>query len=163
IAGTAYDYQFNPSFGGPLQKDKLWFYFTYKYQNAKIYVPSSKFADGSQAFRNSMGNYSAVTRLTWAASSRDKIRFYIEKQFNGEFYNGFNTLATTSPEASTDAFGDGWVPQIKWTRAQSSKLLLEAGLSYYPQPYEQNYRPTVGPLDLPHLEASNNRLTVAAG
>jgi len=162
-AKTAYDYQFNPSFGGPLKKDKLWFYFTYKYQNAKVYVPSSKFADGSPAFRNLMGNYSAVGRLTWAASSRDKIRLYVEKQFNGEFYNGFNTLATTTPEASTDAFGNGWVPQVKWTRAQSNKLLLEAGLSYYNQPYEQNYRPTVGPLDLPRLETTTNTLTVAAG
>ena len=39
---TAYDWQINPSFGGPLAKDKLWFYFTYKYQDAKVYVPSSK-------------------------------------------------------------------------------------------------------------------------
>ena len=162
-AGTAYDYQINPSFGGPLKRDKLWFYFTYKYQDNKFYVPSSKFADGSPAFRNSMGNYSAVGRLTWAASSRDKIRLYVEKQFNGEFYNGFNTLATTSPEASTDAFGDGWVPQIKWTRAHSNKLLLEAGISYYNQPYEQNYTRSVGPLDVGHLEQTTNRLTVAAG
>jgi len=162
-AKTAYDYQFNPSFGGPLKRDTLWFYFTYKYQNAKVYVPSSKFADGSQAFRNLMGNYSAVGRLTWAASSRDKIRFYLEKQFNGEFYNGFNTLPTTTPEASTDAFGDGWVPQLKWTRAQSNKLLLDAGISYYYQPYEQNYRETVGPRDLAHLETTTNFLSVAAG
>jgi carboxypeptidase family protein len=162
-AGTAFDYQINPSFGGPLKRDTLWFYFTYKYQDAKVYVPSSKFADGSPAFRRLMGNYSGVGRVTWAASSRDKIRVYVEKQFNGEFYNGFNTLATTSPEASTDAFGNGWVPQIKWTRAHSNKLLLEAGISYYHQPYEQNYRPSVGPLDLGHLESTTNRLTVAAG
>jgi len=163
IAGTAYDYQVNPSFGGPLKKDKLWFYFTYKYQDQKFYVPSSTFPDGSQAYRNAMGNYSGVGRLTWAASSRDKIRVYIEKQFNGEFYNGFNTLPTTSPQASTDAFGNGWVPQIKWTRAQSNKLLIEAGISYYNQPYEQNYRSTVGPLDLPRLESTTNQLTGAAG
>jgi Carboxypeptidase regulatory-like domain len=163
IAGTAYDYQFNPSFGGPLKKDKLWFYFTYKYQNAKVYVPSSKFADGSQAFRNLMGNYSAVTRLTWAASSKDKLRFYIEKQFNGEFYNGFNTLPTTSPEASTDAFGDGWVPQLKWTRAHSNRLLLDAGISYYTQGYEQNYREGLSPLAVGRLETTTNRLTGAAG
>ena len=110
-----------------------------------------------------MGNYSAVGRLTWAASSRDKIRLYVEKQFNGEFYNGFNTLATTSPEASTDAFGDGWVPQIKWTRAHSNKVLLEAGMSYYNQGYEQNYTRSVGALDVGHLEQTTNRLTVAAG
>ena len=163
LAGTAYDYQLNPSFGGPLAKDKLWFYFTYKYQDNKIYVPSSRFADGSQAYRNSMGNYSAVGRLTWAASSKDKVRFFIEKQFNGEFYNGFNTLPTTTPEASTDAFGVGWIPQVKWTRAQSSKLLLEGGVAYYTQPYEQTYTSSVKPMDLPHLEQTTNRLTVAAG
>ena len=55
------------------------------------------------------------------------------------------------------------MPQVKWTRAQSNKLLLEAGISYYNQPYEQNYRPTVGPRDLAHLESTTNRLTVAAG
>ena len=73
-----------------------------------------------------------------------QIRFYVEKQFNGEFYNGFNTLATTSPEASTDAFGMGWMPQMRWTRAHSSKLMLEAGIGYYNQPYEQNCRGASG-------------------
>ena len=86
-----------------------------------------------------MGNYSGVGRITWQASQRDKIRFYLEKQFNGEFYNGFNTLPTTTPEASTDAWGRGWVPQVKWTQTTSNKLLLEAGISYYTQAYEQNY------------------------
>jgi len=161
--GIDYTYQVNPSFGGPLKRDKVWFYFTYKYEDNKTFVASSTFADGSPAFRQSMGNYSAVTRLTWAATQRDKLRFYLEKQFNGELYNGFNTLATTSPEASTDAWGNGWVPQIKWTQTTSNRLLLEAGISYYTQPYAQEYRPTVGPRDLPRLEQTTGRLTVAAG
>ena len=101
-------------------KDKLWFYVTYKYQDFKINVPSSRFADGSPAFRNSMGNYSGIGRVTWAASNKDKIRVYVEKQFNGEFYNGFNTLPTSTPEATSDASGIGWIPQARWTRAQSS-------------------------------------------
>jgi carboxypeptidase family protein len=163
VAGTAYDWQINPSFGGPLAKDKLWFYATYKYQNAKVYVPSAKLADGSQAYRNLMGNYSGVGRLTWAASSKDKVRFYIEKQFNGEFYNGFNTYAVSTPEASTDAFGRGWIPQARWTRAQSNKLLLEAGISYYNQPYEQDCRPGLSATALPSLNGSTGLLTGACG
>src|SRR4051812_749355 len=163
IAGTAYDWQINPSFGGPLAKDKVWFYFTYKYQDAKVYVPSSKFADGSQAYRNLMGNYSGVGRLTWAASSKDKVRVYVEKQFNGEFYNGFNTYAVSTPEASTDAFGRGWIPQVRWTRAQSNKLLLEAGISYYNQPYEQDCRPGLSATALPSLNGSTGLLTGACG
>jgi hypothetical protein len=161
--GIAYTWQINPSFGGPIMRDKLWFYFTYKYEDNKTYVPSSQFADGSRAFRQAQGNYSAVTRITWQASQRDKIRFYLDRQFNGEDYNGFNTLPTTTPEASTDAFGLGWVPQVKWTQTTTSKLLLEAGLTYYTQDYEQSCRPEVGPRDLPILEQTTNRLSVACG
>ena len=161
--GLAYIWQVNPSFGGPLKRNKLWFYFTYKYEDDKYYVASSAFADGSRAFRQSQGNYSAVTRLTYQASSRDKIRFYLDRQFNGEDYNGFNTLPTTSPEASTDAWGRGWVPQVKWTQTTTNKLLLEAGLSYYTQDYEQNCRPEVAPTDLPRLEQTTTRLTGACG
>jgi hypothetical protein len=164
IAGTAYDWQINPSFGGPLKKDKVWFYFTYKYQDWKIYVPSAKFPDGSQAFRNSMGSYAGSGRVTWAPSSKDKIRAYIEKQFNGEFYNGFNTLPTTTPEASTDAFGRGWIPQVRWTRAHSSRLLFEAGLAYYDQPYEQNCSRTApGGTVLPKVNGSTGLLTGRCG
>jgi len=163
IAGTAYDWQINPSFGGPLAKDKLWFYFTYKYQDAKVYVPSAKFADGSQAYRNLMGNYSGVGRVTWAATGKDKIRVYVEKQFNGEFYNGFNTYAVSTPEASTDAFGVGWIPQVRWTRAHSNKLLFEAGIAYYNQPYEQDCRPGLSPTALPSLNGSTGLLTGACG
>jgi hypothetical protein len=163
IAGTAYDYQINPSFGGPLAKDKLWFYLTYKYQDAKVYVPSSHFADGSPAYKQLMGNYSGVGRLTWAASSKDKIRLYVEKQFNGEFFNGFNTYAVTTPEASTDAFGRGWIPQVRWTRAQSSKLLFEAGLAYYTQPYEQNCAAIAPANALPRLNASTGLLSGRCG
>jgi hypothetical protein len=163
LAGTAYNYQINPSFGGALAKDKLWFYFTYKYEDGKIFVPSAKFADGSPAYRNLMGNYSAVGRLTWAATNKDKVRLYIEKQFNGEFFNGFNTYAVTTPEASTDAFGNGWIPQVRWTRAQSNKLLFEGGLAYYTQPYEQNCSSLAAPNALPHLNGSTGLLTGSCG
>ena len=161
--GIAFTWQVNPSFGGPIMRDKLWFYFTYKYEDFKRYVASSTFSDGSRAFVQGQGNYSAVTRLTWAATSRDKFRFYLDRQFNGEDYNGFNTLPTSTPEASTDAFGLGWVPQLKWTQTTSNKLLLDAGISYYTQGYEQNCRPEVGPRDLPRLEQTTNRLSGACG
>jgi hypothetical protein len=161
--GIAYVYQVNPSFGGPIKRNKLWFYFTYKYEDHKNYVASSQFADGSPAFRQSMGNYSGVGRITWQASDRDKFRVYAEKQFNGEEYNGFNTYPTSTPEASTDAFGRGWVTQVKWTQTTTNRLLLEAGLTRYDQPYEQYSRETVGPLDLPRRELSTGLLSVANG
>jgi hypothetical protein len=163
LPSIAFTYQINPSFGGPIVRNKLWFYVTYKYEDNKIYVASSRFADGSQAFRESMGNYTGVGRLTWQATQRDKVRFYVDRQFNGEYYNGFNTLPSTTPEASTDAFGRGWVTQLKWTQTTTNKLLLEGGITRYSQPYEQNYRPEVGPRDIARLETTTGLLSAAAG
>jgi Carboxypeptidase regulatory-like domain len=157
--GIDYDYQVNPSFGGPVKKDKLWFYFTYKYADYQRFVAGANFPDGTPVGQKSMGNYSAITRLTWQAASKDKVRLYLDRQFNGEFYN--NVSAQISPEASHDAKGGGWTPQIKWTRAQSARLLFDAGYTLYDQPYSNEYRPTVGPYDLPHLETTTNKLTVA--
>jgi len=37
---------------------------------------------------------------------------------------------------------------------QSNKLLLEAGIAYYNQPYEQDCRASVKPTDLPILNGS---------
>ena len=161
--GIDYTYEINPSVGGPIVRDKIWFYVTYKYADEKNFVLGAQFADGTPAYRQLMGNYSGIGRITWAATQKDKIRFYLEKQYNGEFYNGFNTLPNSSPEAVTDAFGDGWLPQVKWTQATSNRLMLEAGISSYNLAYEQNARPEVGPLDLPNLEATTLRLTKAAG
>jgi hypothetical protein len=164
IAGTDYDYQLNPSFGGPIAKDKLWFYGTYKYQNFKIFVPSARFPDGSQAYRNSMGNYSAIGRLTWQATPKDKVRAYVEKQYNGTFFDGFNTLATTTTDASTDAWGGGTLPAVRWTRTQSTKLLFEAGISYYSLPYEQACsRTNPGGTRVPTLNGSTGLLSGRCG
>jgi hypothetical protein len=163
IAGTAYDWQINPSFGGPLMKDKVWFYLTYKYQDAKVYVPSAHFSDGSAAFRNLMGNYSGIGRVTWAATSKDKIRVYVEKQFNGEFYNGFNTYALSTPDAASDAWGRGWIPQARWTRAQSNKLLFEAGIAQYNQEYAQVCHEGAPARALPSLNGSTGLVTGTCG
>src|SRR4029079_9951490 len=64
---------------------------------------------------------------------------------------------------STDAWGRGWIPQVRWTRAQSNKLLFEAGLSYYTQPYEQNCAEIAPANALPHLNGSTGLLTGRCG
>jgi hypothetical protein len=157
--GIDYDYMLNPSFGGPIMRDKLWFYFTYRFNDYVRYASGAQFADGSPIPISDMGNYSAVSRVTWQATSRDKFRVYVDRQFNGEIYNNAN--ATTSPEATHNAEGGGWTPQIKWSQTTTNRILLEAGYTLYDQPYSNTYNDAVGPLDLPHFDQSTGRLTVA--
>jgi hypothetical protein len=158
--GLDYTYEINPSFGGPIKRDRLWFYFTYKYSDNKSYVADAFFPDGSPAFTKSLGNYSAVTRVTWQATGRDKLRFYLDRQYNGGKYSGVSAL--TSPEASHELDTPrAWTPQVKWTQTTTNRLMLEAGITLYDQLYDQRLQPTVGPRDLPHYEITNGRNTVA--
>ena len=157
--GIDYDYMLNPSFGGPIMRDRLWFYFTYRFNDYVRYASGAQFADGTPIPISDMGNYSAVTRLTWQATNRDKFRLYVDRQFNGEWYNNANALA--SPEATHDAEGGGWTPQIKWSQTTTNRIMIEAGYTLYDQPYSNRYNKAVGPLDLPRYEATTQRLTGA--
>jgi hypothetical protein len=144
--GIAYTYELNPSFGGPIKRDKLWFYFTYKLTDTRSYVI---LPDRTRGFQEQWPNDSYVTRLTWQASSRDKIRVYIDKQMNGQRYEGLGT--TTAHEASHQLWTPrAWTPQVKWTQATTNRLMLEAGLTLFDQNFRREPQPgTSGPLDFP--------------
>jgi len=158
--GIDYEYQINPSYGGPIKRDSLWWYLSYRYNGYQRFLPGAVFADGSPVPTNPMqGNYSLVTRVTWQATQANKFRVYLDRQYNGEQYNNPGVLI--SPEAAQAAFGGGWTPQVKWSSTPTSRLLLDAGVTLYTLPYGVAYQKEVGPLDLPHFEQSTGKLTVA--
>ena len=158
--GIDYEYQLNPSFGGPIMRDRLWFYLSGRYNGYQRFAAGAVFADGSPVpTRPMQGNYSFLTRVTWQASQANKFRLYLDRQYNGEDYN--NVSALISPEASQQAFGGGWTPQLKWTSTPTSRLLLDAGITLYDLPYEVAYQDSVGPRDLPNFEITTGKLTVA--
>ena len=158
--GIDYEYQINPSYGGPIKRDYLWWYMSYRYNGYQRFLPGAVFADGTPVPTNPIqGNYSWITRVTWQATQNNKFRLYLDRQYNGEQYN--NPGALISPEAAQAAFGGGWTPQVKWSSTPSSRLLLDAGITLYTLPYGVAYQKEVGPLDLPHFEQSTGRLTVA--
>ncbi|MEW6321897.1 MAG: TonB-dependent receptor [Acidobacteriota bacterium] len=146
--GIAYTYEFNPSFGGPIKRDKVWFYLTYKLSDTKNYVT---LPDRSRGFQKNWPNYSAVARVTWQATSRDKFRFLMDQQMNAQRYEGLG--ATTTLEASHVLWTPrAMTPQIKWNQTTTNRLMLEAGLTLYDQSFRREPQPGVGPLDLPRFE-----------
>jgi hypothetical protein len=146
--GIAYTYELNPSFGGPIKRDALWFYYTYKLTDTKEYVT---LPDRTQGFRKQWPNYSHVVRLTWQATDRDKIRIYFDKQQNAQRFEGLGATTTLSashvlwtPKAQT--------PQIKWTQATTNRLLLDAGFTMFDQNFRREPQPGFDVNDLPKFE-----------
>jgi hypothetical protein len=137
--------------GGPIKKDKLWFFESSRWWNAENTIPGSYHnatpnpaygpiviftPDLNRPGISSTPNHADDIRLTWQAASKHKISAF------AELYSactcGQNNIpgASASPEATIDlqtAYGTKNVTQVTWNYAASNRLLFEArnGLTAY--------------------------------
>ncbi len=132
---------FNQSFGGPVKKDLLWFFSSYRYLLGNNTVEGAFRANGSQAVDDNSLKQGLI-RLTYRASANHKIAYYYDltKKFRGH-----DSLA-----AGVDEIASTWRPpvhysnaQVKWTGTLSSKMLIEAGVSRNVNRYNVVYQPGV--------------------
>jgi hypothetical protein len=142
------------SLGGPILKDRLWFFTTHRYNGGDFLVGNSFYHD--QAVCDQYGtdaekahdcqgvddNYelSNIGRLTWQATSKHKIAGFYSKENK---QRGHRELAAgVSPETSTPQdMRLSYSAAIKWTAPLSSKLLWDAGVSQYFLNYTFTYQP----------------------
>ena len=142
-AKTNYIYDTSYSIGGPIKKDKVWFYFLGYYRGSENTIPGmfyntnefnpnswSYVADTSRpALSGGRGPLQPALRLTFQLTQRDKLNVYWDEQGSNNSLGAGN--ATNAPE--TGGRNHGWqrVQQVKWTSTATNKLLLEAGLGTY--------------------------------
>ncbi len=140
-------YDLNGSLGGPILKDKLWFFSTVRrwtvneYQ-ANIFNPSG--AQGLEDQRITSG----VGRLTWQINEKNKVSGYYDKnmKYRGHRHDTSTSVPSISDEAAViQATPLGYTSQFKWTSTLSSKLLLEAGLSLFFLDYTYSNEPESNP------------------
>jgi hypothetical protein len=155
VNGLKRTWDFNPNGGGPLVKDKLWFYAAYRnnqidrfvadsYYNTNptswLFVPDkTRQAADTQIHRNYAG------RLTWQATPRNKFNFSYEKDRR---ITPLRRIASNvSPEATTyTPFYPNAISTIVWRVPVNSKLLLDTGFMSYVQDWDERRQinPAVG-------------------
>ncbi|MGQ0735207.1 MAG: TonB-dependent receptor [Acidobacteriota bacterium] len=142
-AGNATDRIIDVSFaqGGPIKKDRLWFFGTARYNSVNNYIANTFFDDGSQGIDDQFIKQ-ALVRLTWQMSPRNKLSAYWDEI---DKYRGHDMQSLDDPEtAALRWFSPAYhTTQIKWTSTVSSRLLLEAGWSSNLEYYTNSYQPGV--------------------
>ena len=132
------NWDFNPGFGGPLAKDKLWFYLSGRSQGAHTLAPGQFYnknannlnawayvPDTGRPAENHRTWEDYNLRLTWQANQKNKIGFLYNSQ--GNCFCPFGINFVTAPEAGNDQRFPRQVPiLVDWNSPVSSKLLLEA-------------------------------------
>jgi hypothetical protein len=150
------NYDFSPSLGGPILKDRIWFYTAFRYLGVNKTVADSFFnlnsqvpgrftpyvADTSRPGVDDGHIRSITGRLTLQVSERNKVTYYHDEQDKVRGHWGI--ASTVPPEASAiQATPTSFVSVTKWTRTQSNRLLIDAGLGVYNQEYQELYQPEV--------------------
>jgi len=155
----------NFAFSGPILKDRVWFFAnartigTYqdspgRYGNLNAGTPSiwTYARDESVKVRNANSKKIGAARLTWQASPRDKIAFYVDYTKNcsgGSFApdggqcrspgDGWTAsgpgigpgVTNNSPESGTIWDAPAKIVQASYSAPWSSKILVEAGFSSF--------------------------------
>ncbi len=124
--------------GGPIMKDKLWFFLSGRYFRVNNFIANTFFDDGSQGIDDQLIK-SALLRLTWQATPKNKLSAYFDEV---DKYRGHDMQSLYDPEET----GIQWfspayhTDSAKWTSTATSKLLLEAGFSNNSEDYTNSYQ-----------------------
>jgi carboxypeptidase family protein len=117
----------NFSQGGPLKKDKVWFFGSFR--NFGIWAPVAEtfYADGRQGISDEdQQNYTG--RMTWQMSPRQKLTAYYDRvyRFRGHSMGAGDDPATAAVKWTTPTTYDS---QAKYTMVVTPKTMLEVGVS----------------------------------
>ena len=142
----------NPSIGGPIKRDKIWFTFTLRHWGVEKTTPDSFFDLDPSPFRYTADTsrpgiddghiVSRAGRVAWQVSQKDKVTTYHDDQ--NKYRNHWGISATIPPEAAgVQVTPTSFVNVTRWTRTQSNRLLFDAGFGIYDQEYTELYQPSV--------------------
>lgn len=134
-------FDWNPTLGGPLQRDRIWFFSSFRIWGVDKYAAGAFNPDGSRALDDAQ-HISVSTRITTQVSERNKLTLYYARMVRRTLFHRF-IAPNVSPEAtSLQTTPIGYSAQAKWTRPISSRVLVDAGFSttfvhpkIFPQPF----------------------------
>ena len=136
---TEWLYEVNGAIGGPVVRDKLWFFTHHRFWGFKNPVAGNYYSStpGTLVYTPDLSRPAYVDqinrghglRMTWQASARNKINVGFDLQNNCLCHNG--QTAIISPDAAyKTVYGlPLTLTQLKWNFPLNNRVLLEAGSS----------------------------------
>lgn len=149
-------YEYNLEQGGPILQDKLWFYGAFRHArydkpiaNTFVVPAGVSFPVGYAACAANPGTCdqgisdekmdNPIVRVTWQVSPRNKFAVFNDRamRLRGHAMTALTDPATASVVWHTPTFATG---SAKWTSTVTSRLLVEGGVSFNRERYDNLYQ-----------------------
>jgi hypothetical protein len=142
-AGNATDRIIDFTFaqGGPVMKDKLWFFGSARYYSVNNFIAGTFFDDGSQGVDDQFIK-SALLRMTWQVTSKTKFSAYFDEI---DKFRGHDMQSGYDPETAATVWNSPayHTASAKLTNTLTSRLLVEGGWSNNTEYYTNSYQPGI--------------------
>ena len=133
-------YDINPSFGGPIKRDKVWFYASYRAFVAENYAGGMYYnlnagdpnkwtyaPDTSRPAFNSQTQYGGSGRVTWQANAKQKFTGYWDQQQRCVCQQV--ARRNIAPEAANEFwYPMSYLGSVSWTYTATNRMLVQAGV-----------------------------------
>jgi hypothetical protein len=163
----------DPAYGGPIKKDKLWFFTAGRYFGLSETVANDYYAKDPAAFIyepdlsrpavDDTWNRHIGLRLTWQATAKNKFAVYGQHQRRAATH--YQITSTVTPEAIASMFNPvNHFVQGSWDAPVTSRLFLQAGilLNNFHSDALPQVDPPIAPTALSITESSTGLLYGAA-
>lgn len=140
-------YDINLTLGGPIVKDRLWFFTTFRRWSANNFLGNTFASDGSQAIDDQRLT-DATLRLTVQANRKNKLSLHYDRGFKWRGHRPNNWISVSTNDPISDVVQTNWLNYIgeaKWTAPATDRLLFEASVFTLPVNYNLSFEPTAAP------------------
>jgi hypothetical protein len=130
---------FNPTLGGPIIRDKIWFFAGGRYLWTDSYVGGMYYdldpsdwvytPDLSRQANQDQLSYDYNVHTTYQISPKHRLNVLLMRNVTHWFHA--SVTGTASPEAGQDWYAPGKVALFKWTSPLTNRLLVDVTSNYY--------------------------------
>jgi len=126
----------NVAEGGPIKKDRLWFFASYRDWGVYQYIANSFFKNGDQTIDDA-NLKSGMVRLTAQLGPKNKVSGYLDRirKFRGHENAAPAGYAIAGEATDIRAPKQYYTSEVKWTSMVSSRLLIESGFAINNESY----------------------------
>ncbi len=142
---TVYDLNF--TLGGPVVRNRLWFFSTFRRWAANNYLGNTFTSSGAQALDDQRLT-DATLRFTGQLTERNKLTVHYDRSIKWRGHRPNNWIAANINEPISSVVqttGLNYIGQAKWSSPISNRLLAEASVFTMPVNYNLSFQPDAAP------------------
>jgi hypothetical protein len=140
-------YDVNVTFGGPIRRDRLWFFATYRAWSANNYLANTFDSRGNQSVDDQRIQDGTI-RLTWQAARQHKLAVHYDRsaKWRGHRPNNWIGANINEPLSSVEQTTQlNYIGEVKWSSPISNRLLAEFAVFTMPVNYSLKFQEAADP------------------